>query len=56
MEKYLTVNQICEWLNISRATLTNWRNRGLPAIKIGRTVRFDKEEVKEWLRNEGKLI
>jgi excisionase family DNA binding protein len=56
MEQYLTVNQMCEWLMISRNTLSRWRKDGLPTIKIGRTIRFEKEEVKKWLRDQGKLI
>lgn len=49
----LTVKEVQEILNVSRPTLLDWRNKGiLKAIKIGRTVRYDKKEVEKILRGE----
>jgi len=56
MGQFLTSNQLCDWLMISRSTLTRWRKDGLPTMKVGRTIRFEKEEVKKWLREQSKLI
>jgi predicted site-specific integrase-resolvase len=32
MEQFLTANQLCEWLIISKSTLVRWRKDGLPTI------------------------
>lgn len=47
--KLLSKDEVCEWLNISRATLDRWRTQGLPFIKAGKTVRFDQSQVQKWL-------
>ena len=47
--RLLNKDELCEWLNISRATLDRWRTQGLPYIKTGRLVRFDRNQVQEWL-------
>lgn len=48
-DNLLTKEDVCEWLNISRATLDRWRSQGLPYIKTGKLVRFDKSKVQEWI-------
>lgn len=55
-DNLLTVDQMCDWLMISRSTLVRWRKNGLPSIKVSKSVRFDKEEVKKWLKEQNKLI
>lgn len=53
MEKdFITVEQLCEWLNISRKTSERWRKSGMPYIKQGRLIRFDKTAVTEWLKSK----
>ena len=55
MDKWMSTNQICEYLSISRDTVAKWiKNKGMPAHKIDRIWRFDKEEIDEWMRNNGK--
>ena len=49
-----TMKEIMEIYDISRRTLYNWIDRGLPVIKKIRIVRFDKEKVWEWFNNEDK--
>jgi excisionase family DNA binding protein len=49
MGDYLTENQICEWLKISRSTAVRLRKEGMPFIKLGKAVRYDKDKVQEWL-------
>lgn len=46
----MTNEQLCEYLKVTRQTLYNWREEGMPSIKIGRGVRFELEKVMEWLK------
>lgn len=49
-KQILTVQDLKEFLNISEATIYKWkRERELPHIKIGRTLRFNKDSIIEWL-------
>jgi excisionase family DNA binding protein len=42
-------DQVCEYLRISRRTLTNLIKRGMPAISIGRRIlRFHPDAVRRW--------
>lgn len=49
---YLNKQQACEYLGISNNTLDEWIKKGLPVIRIGKTVRFNKTEVNRWLQNQ----
>lgn len=45
-EKYLTVEQLCELLNVSRVTLWNWEKSGiLKSFRIGNLKRFKLSEI-----------
>jgi excisionase family DNA binding protein len=48
-EEFLTTDELCEWLKITRRTIERWRKSGLPFYKIGSSVRFKKEEVLSWI-------
>ena len=49
------MKQVCVYLGISRDTVTKWiKNKDMPAHQIDRIWRFDKDEVDEWMRNNGK--
>ena len=40
------MNEICEYLHISRDTVRNWIDKkGMPVHKKGRLLRFDVDEV-----------
>ena len=47
--EYLTTEELCKWLKISKNTANNWRRNGMPYIKIGNTVRYEKEAIIQWL-------
>lgn len=47
---YLNKLQTCQYLGISNNTLDSWIKLGLPVIKIGKTIRFDKKEINCWLQ------
>lgn len=49
---YLNKQQACKYLGISNNTLDSWIRKGLPVIRIGKTVRFDKSEISRWLQNQ----
>jgi len=54
LEKMLTAKEMCEWLGITRVTLKKWCEKGLPVYRGDKLLRFDVEEAKDWLRNNGK--
>lgn len=47
---YLNKKQTCDYLGVSNNTLDTWVTHGLPIIKIGKTVRFDKNEIHNWIK------
>jgi excisionase family DNA binding protein len=52
MKEYLTQQELCKWLKISMATAWRWRKEGMPFIKHGNSVRFDKDKVQEWFEKK----
>lgn len=51
-KKFISVEELCQWLGISRKTSERWRKDGLPYIKQGRLVLFDIKTVEEWLKSK----
>jgi len=50
-DRWLSVDEIAEYLGISRDTVYAWiSSRGLPGHRIGRLWKFKREEVDEWVR------
>ena len=49
---FLNKQQTFDYLGISNNTLDSWIRKGLPVIRIGKTVRFDKAEINHWLQNQ----
>lgn len=51
LSTYAAPKEVCELLNIDKATLYRWTKAGKfpKAVKIGRTVRYKAEEVKAFL-------
>jgi excisionase family DNA binding protein len=52
MKEYLTTAELAENLKVTRQCIFNWRKQGLPALKIGRAVRFDLEAVNAWVNDK----
>lgn len=46
---FLNKKQACSYLGVSNNTLDTWIIRGLPTIRIGKTIRFDKSEIRKWM-------
>jgi phage terminase Nu1 subunit (DNA packaging protein) len=53
MEKLLTTKDVMEIYAVTRTTVTDWRKQGMPFKKYGKLVRFDPNEISEWLENRG---
>ncbi len=54
MEQYLNMKDLTGLLKISRATVYRLKNKGLPFVKIGKSIRFSKEKVEDWLYEQKK--
>ena len=48
---YLNKQQACDYLGISNNTLDSWIQKGLPSIKIGKTIRFHVDAIDRWLNS-----
>lgn len=49
---FLNKQQACHYLGISNNTLDGWIKKGLPYIRVGKTIRFDRAEINRWLQNQ----
>lgn len=49
--KFLTVEDVAEMLQVTRTTIYNLKKKGLPFIKLGKNIRFDEDQVVEWVRS-----
>ncbi|MCX8069121.1 MAG: DNA methyltransferase [Thermodesulfovibrionales bacterium] len=52
----LTEKEILEDLKISRTTLWRLKKKGLPAIKVGSTYRYDKTQILDWIKNNQVMV
>jgi len=52
--RWLTVADICKYLNVSNDTIYKWIEKsGMPGHKVGRRWMFKQEAVDEWVRSGG---
>lgn len=50
----MTVKMTCEYLKVSRSTLSEWMKKGkIPYSKIGRSPRFNRDELDDWIKTGG---
>jgi len=55
MEKLLTVNDICELLQVKKPLVYKWVHYGyVPHIKIGNVLRFKESKIDQWISNREK--
>ena len=53
-DRWLSVDEIAEYLGVSRDTIYNWiAKRGMPAHRIGRFWKFKIEAVDKWVQSGG---
>lgn len=53
-DEFLTKEQLSQLLQITVRTIDRLREEGLPSLKIGKSVRFDKKEVLDWIKSREK--
>lgn len=47
----MTPDEVAELFRISKASVYRWAERGLlPAVKVGRTVRFNRQDVEQLIK------
>jgi excisionase family DNA binding protein len=53
----LTIDEVAARLRVSRKTLYNWRaiRTGPDGFRVGRTVRYRRESVERWLREQEEI-
>lgn len=54
MKKLVTTKDLQEILQVSRQAIYKWRLEGLPYKSIGTSIRFDPDEVIEWIEKQNK--
>lgn len=54
MPELLTIDEVSAYLKVPVETLRKWRTQGHgpPAAKLGRHLRYDKDEVDRWVTEQ----
>ena len=53
-DRWLSVDEICKYLGISKDTVYKWIDKhGMPAHRMGRLWKFKKEQVDKWIEDGG---
>lgn len=53
-EQVLTKEELATYLKVTQRTIDRLRKEGMPFFKVGTNIRFGKEEVLKWLKENGK--
>lgn len=54
-DKLLTVSEVAETLRLVPQTIYRMARRGeLPSLKFGRTIRFDRQDIEEFLKGNNR--
>ena len=49
-KKYMNLDELKDFLGVNHQTVYNFRRSwGLPYIKIGTTVRYDRDDIEAWM-------
>jgi len=51
-KNFMTIKELCETFKISRSTLYRDIDRGIPFITVGKSKRFDYEQVLHWFKTK----
>lgn len=55
MSNLLTVDEVANFLKVSRATVYNLiKQKDLPFVKIGRSTRFNELAITDWIKSQNK--
>lgn len=52
--KFLTIEDVADMLQVTRTTVYNLKKKGLPFIKIGKNIRFNQEDVINWVMSNSR--
>ena len=52
-DRWLSVEDICSYLGVSRDTVYKWIKMGMPAHRVGRLWKFKTNEVDDWVKAGG---
>lgn len=47
-----TVKQLADYFQVSEKTIRNWKLKGMPYKQVNQILRFDIEEVNEWIEKQ----
>lgn len=50
MSELISSAELSNYLGVTMQTLYNWRNAGMPTIKVGAQYRYELEKVMQWLQ------
>jgi len=54
MEKYLTIEELADYLKLAVQTIRRWvQNDKIPYHKIRKVIRFRVSEIEQWIENGG---
>lgn len=53
-EQVMTKEELATFLKVTQRTIDRLRKEGMPFFKVGTNIRFDKEEVLNWLKENEK--
>lgn len=53
--RFLTIDQLCEYWSINRSTVYRFRKAGMPAVRAGKLVRFDRDVVDQWFLDQAEV-
>jgi len=51
-DTYLTSQDLQSKFRVGRGTIDRWRKEGMPCVKVGRTIRYDEEQVDQWIKEQ----
>jgi len=51
MDNLLTVSDVAALLRVTRSTIYRYKKLGIPHFKIGKSLRFTKEQVMDWVKS-----
>lgn len=54
MKNLMTSVDLSEYLSVTMQTIYNWRNEGMPSIKVGSQYRYNFDDVMNWLEEKDK--
>ena len=53
-DRWLSINEICKHLGVSKDTVYKWIDRhDMPAHRMGRLWKFKKKDVDDWVKDGG---